>query len=194
MNIIEHWLTLKDFPHYEISTLGRIRSNKKQKPIILKKYTRKSGYEAVILRYNGKAYYRYVHRLIAQTFLPNPENYPQVNHINEVKNDNRVDNIEWCTAKQNLNYGTRNERISKTSKGKTKNEVHYILQYTKDNVLINVFESSADAERKTGIHHCMILNVCKGLFHTSGGYIWRYGGVNTSLKKHHNTTSSNNNG
>ena len=113
----------KDIPgyegRYEASTLGRIR-NKKNGHILKGwvNYGPKNlkGRITVQFKKDGKQRTFYVHRLVALTWIPNPDNLPQVNHKNENSLDNRVDNLEWCDAKYNANYGTRNERIVSTRK------------------------------------------------------------------------------
>jgi len=120
---MENWKSANNFEGlYEVSNLGNIRSifkksskngRKSTKKIrVLKTYNQK-GYRSIKLRKNGKIVSVIVHRLIAQTFIPNPENKPFVNHINEIKSDNRVENLEWCTNEENL-YHSRN--ITKSSK------------------------------------------------------------------------------
>lgn len=129
----EIWKDIKGYEGlYQISNLGNIKSlertvykkvdvlHKKGKSfrykvkekIIKPSYDRK-GYQMVRLSKDGKAHTLKVHRLVAQAFIPNKNNYEQINHINEVKTDNYVENLEWCTAKYNDNYGTRNQRIRK---------------------------------------------------------------------------------
>lgn len=80
-------------------------------PRVLTQFKR-NGYSAVNLYVGGQIKQRYVHRLIASTFIPNPDNLPEVNHKNEVKTDNRVENLEWISTKDNINYGTHNERMA----------------------------------------------------------------------------------
>lgn len=169
----EIWMTLKDFPNYEISTAGQVKSYIHKKPVILSQYINKAGYATICLTYMGKRYFRYVHRLVAQTFIPNPENFSQINHINEVKCDNRINNIEWCTPYYNTHYGSRNERIGLSSTGR-KRQKHSILQLTKNDEVVNMFSSAGEAERKTGFHHSSILKCCKGEVHSVGGFKWKY--------------------
>lgn len=169
----EIWGGLKDFPLYEISTLGRIRSNYKQQPKYLKKQIA-NGYESIKLYYKGKSYFRYIHRLVAETFLPNPDRLPQVNHKNENKLDNSLSNIEWCDAYYNTHYGSRNYRIGLSGAG-TKKPQHMVFQFTLDNELVNTFKNASAAEKSTHIHHSYILKCCKGLSKTAGGYKWNYG-------------------
>lgn len=110
-NIIEEW---KDVPNYEglyqVSNLGRIKSlrdkNGKAREKILKLKLSKFGYYQICLCKNGKQKWYFVHRLVALAFIPNPNNLPQINHIDENKTNNYVENLEWCTSKYNSNYGT----------------------------------------------------------------------------------------
>lgn len=116
----EKWMPIKGFEGvYEVSSLGRVKSlqrldtrGNRIKECILKTKIEKLGYERVNLR-KGNGYVRHsVHRLVAEAFVPNPDNLPQVNHKNENKADNRMENLEWCTAKYNSCYGTRIGRLS----------------------------------------------------------------------------------
>lgn len=106
---------------YEASSFGRVKSldryNSKNcfiKGRILKQSNDGRGYMSIQLCLNGKIERYLVHRLIAQTFIPNPDNLPQVNHKDENKSNNRVDNLEWCDCSYNINYGTAKERAKKT--------------------------------------------------------------------------------
>ena len=112
MNIIEKWKPIDGFEGlYEISNLGRVKSLNYGKEKILKPQNNgKGGYLYVELWKNGKGKKFRVHRLVASAFLPNPEGFEQVNHINEDKTNNIVSNLEFCDAKYNNNYGTRTKR------------------------------------------------------------------------------------
>lgn len=103
------------------------------------------------------------HRFIAELFIPNPDNLPQVNHINEKKDDNRVENIEWCDAAYNNSYGTRNERIS-----------NKVCQYTLDGTFICEWPSTMEVERQLGYNHRNIGKCCLGKYRQAYGYVWRY--------------------
>lgn len=125
----EIWKDIPDFEGlYQVSNLGNVKtldkyvgtgikhnSKVKRKEKLLKQYN-KRGYLQVSLSKNHKRYYFSVHRLVAQAFIPNPDNLLQVNHKDENPMNNCIENLEWCTAKYNCNYGTRNKRIyNKTS-------------------------------------------------------------------------------
>ena len=117
----EEWRDIKGYEgRYQISSFGRVKSlmnnRGKYREKIIDRRPNKYGYKRVGLYKNGKSKFYSVHRLVALHFLPNPNNLPQVNHKDENKENNRVDNLEWCDSKYNNNYGTRNKRIGeKTS-------------------------------------------------------------------------------
>ena len=105
-NTKEHFKPIKGYEGlYEVSNLGNIKGLKRN--IILKPFCDPSGYNGVVLCKDGKVTFKYIHRLIAMDFIPNLENKPQVNHINGVKNDNRIENLEWCTHKENAIHAQR---------------------------------------------------------------------------------------
>lgn len=115
----ETWKDIEGFEGYQISNLGRVKSlnyRHTRKERILQQKLSRNGYCHVSLCKNGKRCMFVVHRLVAMAYIPNPNGKPQVNHIDECKTNNCVENLEWCTAKENTNYGTRNERRLKTLK------------------------------------------------------------------------------
>ena len=168
---MEQWSPIAGFPNYEISTLGRVKSLSrdykygKHNDIILKTNDRR-GYRGVTLFKNGKRYYFAVHRLVAAAFLENPNNLPCVNHKDEDRTNNRVDNLEWCTHLYNSRYGTSREKISR---GVSRS----VLQYSKDGRLIKIFPSLTVAAIETGVDISSISACCKKKYRTAGGYIWR---------------------
>ena len=113
----EIWKDIKNYEGlYKISNLGRVKSLPKyagrsyRKEKILKTYLDKNGYVKVILCKNNRTRFLSIHRLLAEAFIPNPNDYPQINHKDENKQNNSLNNLEWCTCKYNINYGTRTKR------------------------------------------------------------------------------------
>lgn len=157
----------KDIPGYEglyqISNLGNIKSFCRKNTIIRKATNDGYGYLQLCLTKNKKIKEHKVHRLVAEAFIPNPENLPQINHKDENKHNNCVDNLEWCSAEYNINYGTRNEKISKK-----------IKQYDKKGNFIKLWNSIIDIERIMNIPHSNIISCCKNKRKTAGNYIWEY--------------------
>ena len=126
--MIEEWRDIKGYEGlYQVSNHGNVKriehidTHCRQGSRVIKEYKKKAshdgkGYLFVILSKENKKVARRVHRLVAETFIDNPNNYPQVNHKDENKENNTVDNLEWCDAHYNINYGDANKRRSKTVK------------------------------------------------------------------------------
>lgn len=188
MEIKEEWRTIENYPDYQISSFGRVKSLKFGKERILKQHLGSSGYCQVDLYKYGKQKHYQVHRLVASIFLPNPQNYPCVNHIDENKQNNCISNLEWVTHTYNINYGSRNERASRAisiaMKGKTHTQetkdkmskAHQkpIVQIHKSGLIIGVYDSTLDIERELGINHRSISSCCKGKRKSAGGFRWMY--------------------
>lgn len=157
----------KDIPNYEglyqVSNLGRVKSLFKYKKIL--KPRQRNGYLRVSLTKNNKSTNYAVHRLVAQAFISNPNNLPEVNHKDENKQNNCVDNLEFCTRKYNMKYGTwKDRRLVKFIKP--------VAQYDLNGNFIRNWTSIKDAKTKLNINN--IPAVCKGKAKQSGGYIWKY--------------------
>ena len=152
---------------YQISNKGRVKSLYKGSERILKPGWMTGGYLYVVLCKNRIKQKRKIHRLVAQAFIPNPDNKPQVNHKDENKKNNCADNLEWATAKENSNYGSRNER-SGYSRSKP------ILQYSKSGEFIRDWQGASEVERVLGINNSHIIECCKGKLKSSGGFVWKY--------------------
>ena len=118
MNTIEIWKPIQGYENYMVSSHGRVKSlnyNHTGKEKILQNILDNSGYYRVNLSKDGKWKPFLVHRLVGKTFIPNPDNKPFINHRDETRCNNCVENLEWCTPKYNVNYGTCKERISKAN-------------------------------------------------------------------------------
>lgn len=120
---MEEYREIKGFEGlYEVSNYGNVRSLKRNK--ILKQINIKGGYKRVSLYKYGEQYFKAIHRLVAEAFIPNPDNLPCVNHKDENPSNNNVKNLEWCDYKYNINYGTANERRSAKRMGMKFSEEH----------------------------------------------------------------------
>ena len=129
------------------------------------------GYKQVILSNKGKIKSKRIHRLVAEAFIPNPDNLPCVNHIDENKTNNFVNNLEWCTQQYNINYGSGNiRRIDTRNQNKSYHYQREVGQYTLDGVLIKKYPSASD----TGYCRESIRDCCNGRQKTAYGYKWGY--------------------
>lgn len=158
----------------EISNMGRMRiiNYRNTGKYKLRKLTIHSkGYFTVHLTKNSITKLYQVHRLVAEAFIPNPQNLPCVNHKDENKLNNNVDNLEWCTNKYNINYGTRNKRISKKmTNGKLSKPV---IQYDLNGNFIKEWPSAHECGRN-GFNDSSVSACCRGKLKTHRGFIWKY--------------------
>lgn len=174
MNNKEIWKDVKGYEGlYQVSSKGRVKSLDRYrfrkdgtkrfvKGKILKPSHRKNKY--LQLELHGSEIY--VHRLVAQAFIPNPHNYPQVNHKDEDPSNNCVDNLEWCTPGYNNRYGTRMKRIIKSLSMK-------VVQLSFDGSLVKVWSSISDAS-KNGYYSSSISHCCQNRLLRCNGYYWIY--------------------
>lgn len=190
MNLnIEIWKDIEGYEGlYQISTLGRVKSLErlilrnngrfqKIKERILKPSLDRKGYYFVVLKKDCKSLNHRIHRLIAQAFIPNPENKPCVDHIDTNTKNNNINNLRWCTHKENMNNTITKEKQIKIMTGKC-GEKHprarKINQYTKNGILLKEWGSIADITRDLNLHQSSISNCCGGKYKSVGGYIWKY--------------------
>lgn len=183
----EIWKDIQGYEDlYQISNYGKVRSLPRNttKGKILKPGKMTNGYLQVVLYKDGKRFQKKVHRLVAEAFLPNPNNLPQINHKDENKEKNVIylnddgsvneeaSDLEWVTAKENINYGTGIERRAKANtNGKCSKKV---FQLNLDGTLLKEWSSTREIQRELGFRQNNISQCCLGKIKTSNGFIWKY--------------------
>lgn len=168
---MEIWKSIKNYENdYQISNYGRVKSlkNKSKHKILKEGYTTK-GYPQIVLCKNGNIKTYLIHRLVAETFIPNPNKLKEINHKDENKNNNHVNNLEWCTRIYNMKYGKVKEKISKSNSIK-------VAKINKENKIVEIYNSIKEAAQKNGAKECNIVGCCKHRKHynTCKGYKWEY--------------------
>ena len=189
---MEKWREIPGYDgKYEVSTYGNVRCvnfRKTGKSQIMKMTLSRHGYYMITLRYQGKNVNRSVHRLVALTWIPNPNNLPEIDHINSIPSDNRIENLRWCTKAENLmNPATIAKRKYTASIPYSKNPITEdrrlkisirmskpVIQMNGGGKYINEFKSITDAALQTKIHPGSINKCCRGKIKTAGGYKWEY--------------------
>ena len=181
---LEIWKDIKDYENlYQGSNWGRVKSLDRwvkdtngslrfYKGRILKPGTNTCGYLQVSLYKNGKEKIFYVHRLVAEAFIPNPNNLPEVNHRDENKQNNSVENLEWCDRLYNVRYGTGIERQKKKQLNNIKTS-KTVVQYTLDGKFIREWKSTAECGRN-GYNQRHVSECCKGKIKKHKNFIWKY--------------------
>lgn len=161
---------------YQISNLGRVKSfpRNKTKGGIMQQMKDKYGYLIISLCKDGKTKNYKIHRLVALHFIPNENLFKtQINHKDENKENNNVDNLEWCTPEYNNNYGTHNERVAK-SHINHQNMSKQVNQYDLAGNFIKTFPSTHEIQRELGFNRGNISQCCNGKLKTANGFIWKY--------------------
>jgi len=150
---MEKWKQIKDYPNYQVSNTGRVKSKRKELSLIVKK---RDGYVCVTLSKNGVQKQFTVHRLVAEHFIEN-NGKKFVNHLDENKTNNNFYNLEWCTAQENQRHSFAKQVTQKDLKGN----------------VVKVDEALVDVE-KFGFSHINVLRCCRGLRKTHKNYTWSY--------------------
>lgn len=162
----EIWKDIEDYEGlYQVSNFGRIKRVTTGR--ILKGGKNKDGYLLVRLYKNSIGSTKGIHRLVAKVFIPNPENKPEINHIDEDKTNNKVSNLEWMTAKENTNHGTRNGRMSRSK------SIPIIATNIKTGES-HEFYGTNECARQLGLSPGSICKCLKGRYRQTGGYTFQY--------------------
>lgn len=189
---MEVWKDVKDYEGlYQVSNFGRVKSLyrefwsgkdhrilKKYPETLLKIWLDNGGYEYVTLCKEAKCRKYKVHRLVGEAFIPNPENKPQIDHIDTVRTNNRVENLRWATRRENNLNPITMKRYSDTKMGdknpikKIKKKVLQIDVNT--NEIIKTWDSAVDAAKAIGVDHSNIYRAIYGQLSTCRGYKWKY--------------------
>ena len=184
-NMKEIWKPCKGFEEfYEVSNTGHVRSIalysdkhkrviKRKHPVIKAEETTHDGYKRVLLCLYGVHHHCAVHRLVAQTFIPNIDGLPEVNHKDENTQNNSVGNLEWCSRKYNANYGTHPKRIKERMR-KNHPTAKPVIQFDISGNKVREWKSQKEAARYLGIRSENISRCCKGKNHQAAGYYWHY--------------------
>lgn len=176
----EIWKDIEGFENYQISNLGRIKSKERivsnfcrtyvKKEEILKTHVMKTGYLAIVLRdKEQKKHLLKIHRLIAENFIPNPNNYTQVNHIDGNKTNSSIENLEWCTPSQNTRHAIKNGLRRKSTNKNTK-RIYKINPKTKG--IEDIYESFVEASKSIGNNSVGSIYAACATKRDYGGYFW----------------------
>ena len=201
MNDTEIWKDVIGYEGlYQVSNLGRVKRIKHTtkklffSERIVNQYVNMNGYMMAPLSKDGKDKHKAVHRLVAQAFIPNPDNLPFVNHKDENPLNNHIDNLEWCTVKYNSNYGNSKTRMIESRKSNpnyrqsltqgqiTRNKLRCtgsekpVLQFSLQGDFIREWKSLTTVERECGISRAGITRCCNGVYKQCKGYLWKFKG------------------
>lgn len=190
---MEIWKDVKGYEgFYQVSNTGRVKSldrtiyfsdgriRKYAGQILNRNSKTSSGYKQCILKVNGISKYAYIHRLVAETFIENPKNKREVNHINGNKDDNRVENLEWVTASENdyhavksgLRFPSEKQKAIASYYGKLNGKP--VIQLTRTGDTVCRYGSASEADRAMGFKLGSVGEACRGKCKTRGGFVWKY--------------------
>lgn len=169
---MEEWRDIKGFDGvYQVSNLGRVKriapSRRYPSEHIMSPHDIGKGYLSVFLLYGNKKKVMKIHRAVAEAFIPNPNQYPEVNHKDENPSNNRVENLEWCTHEYNSRYGTRGERIGQA-------HAKAVVQCSLLGTFIRRWESISEITDTYGYDQSNLCKCLTGKYNNAYGYVWKY--------------------
>lgn len=175
-------LAIKDFPDYYITDRGDVYSRNYSRTGCIKKLTPYKNHKGYLWLHLGRNKTCYIHRLVAETFIPNPENKSQINHKDGNKENNCVNNLEWTSNSENVLHAYRILHRTNNFLGKSymkgrygkDNPTHKVVQQIKDGEVIAEFYGICEAGRVLGLNHANIVSCCQGKRKTVGGFNWKY--------------------
>lgn len=207
---MEIWKDIEEFKgYYQVSNLGRIRSLdrcikysdgtvREYKGKIINSHKNKNGYVATGLKKDGKVFTRYNHRLVATAFIKNEYNYPCINHKDEIRSNNVVENLEWCTYKYNNNYGSCKEKRKINTDYKNRKlgnrNIKSIYQYDIEGNLIKKYESAKEIFDTLGYSKDGIRKCCNNDIKTYKSFVWQYNEISKEEIKSRIIRKTHNNG
>lgn len=187
----EIWKPIEGFSYYEISSRGRVRTKERvvrngQGPYIkrerlLKLQDNGLGYKRICVRENDVKKFLYIHRLVAQAFIPNPENKPCVNHIDNNPENNTVENLEWCTKQENTDWMVKQGRNKRNSQWISRLHTTQAQKFYKPVIGTNmrtgeqIYFDHLNSVKTCGFDVSCVCWCCKGKRNFHKGYFWRYG-------------------
>lgn len=172
------WLKVVDFDDYSVSRDGRVRRDRISRGtssgLLSIQHNKKTGTCFVILTKNGKHYHRSTHRLVAEAYIPNPDNKPEVNHKDGNRSNNWVTNLEWTSSSENIKHSHDFLERNFTAYGSNHSNSKSVTQYSLDNFELATYGSTSEAWRHLGIPYTNIAKCARGERNSAGGFIWRY--------------------
>lgn len=186
-NMKEEWKEIENTnKRYYVSNTGKVKSCKNGKEIILKPQKDKDGYLQVGVTFTTGVKTQKIHRLVSKAFIANPLNMPQVNHKDENKENNNVNNLEWCDSKYNINYGTHIQKVADALRGRKHKAEHIekirqnapnsrkVIMTDMNGIEIQRFRSASEAGRFLKGNATNVIAVIKGRKRSYKGYLFKY--------------------